>query len=104
MKAIVILIGLIGLASCQSLGRYPGQSDVSCVRSQMAGPAYYTANAAISRCQQFYESYGGHYAPIPFDFRSAPDLEQVAEANGWVIVRTSADEQVRQRDLLALRM
>lgn len=63
----------------------PGQSDASCVRNSMRFEGW-DFDGAMSRCTRFTQGYSGgpgvdplKSQPIPFDFRSDPELQAMAE-------------------------
>ena len=74
------------LTGCQSLGRYPGETDAQCIRQQMAPPRSLTfegaAYAGCVRVTQGLPFVGELAQPIPLDLRGAPDLQAQARAAG----------------------
>ena len=85
MKHFLLLIALAS-TGCASLGRYPGQSDVGCIRQQMAPPANWVFDMAVSRCiapvgGQALTGAGAYYPPL--HLHGAPDLQADARATGF---------------------
>ncbi len=78
--AAVVGMALL-LSGCAALGRYPGQSDASCVRTQMAAPQYLTITAAFSRCGRFADN-GTDATMIPINLAGDPVLQAQAHAAG----------------------
>jgi hypothetical protein len=77
---------LVLLSGCASLGRYPGQSDVGCLRQQMAPPPNLTFTAAASVCMRMAGGQpltGAGTTVLPFNLRGAPDLQVQARAAGY---------------------
>ncbi|MBS0959072.1 hypothetical protein JK183_05930 [Acetobacter thailandicus] len=77
------------LAGCSSeVGRRPFlDTDVSCLRKQMAGPMFLSFPLAANTCQRMsnhnfvLSEKGAH--PLPLNLRDAPDLQKMADDHGY---------------------
>jgi hypothetical protein len=82
MNRVVAVVGVaLALSGCAALGRYPGQTDAACVRTQMAAPQYLTVTAAFSRCGRFADN-GTDATLIPINLAGDPALQVQARAAG----------------------
>ena len=86
MTRLVAAALLLTLAGCADLGRRPWQTDVQCLRSQMAAPNNYVFEAAASVCARYtndgtFTQINSHL--LPLNLTGAPDLQLAARGSDY---------------------
>ncbi|MFT8368612.1 hypothetical protein [Acetobacter papayae] len=84
----VLAVGGILLGGCSSeIGRLPSDTDVSCLRKQMAPPMFLSFPLAANTCQRLTNHgfvLGEKDAKlIPLNLKGAPDLQKLAQEHGY---------------------
>jgi hypothetical protein len=84
----VLAVGGILLGGCSSeIGRLPSDTDISCLRKQMAGPMFLSFPLAANTCQRLTNHnlvLGEKDAKlIPLNLKGAPDLQKLAQEYGY---------------------
>lgn len=81
------------LAGCSSeIGRVPMlDTDVSCLRKQMAGPMFLSFPLAANTCQRM-SNHGlvlgeANAKPLPLNLKNASDLQKLADEYGYTYTR-----------------
>lgn len=88
-----VAVGLTLLGGCSSeVGRLPlVDTDITCLRKQMAGPMYLSFPLAANTCQRMTNHgfmFGEKNAkPIPLNLKDAPDLQKLADEYGYSYTR-----------------
>lgn len=92
-----LLFVSFGVGGCSSeIGRTVFDTDVSCLRKQMAGPMFLSFPIAANTCQRItgdgfllarFVSKKKPGVPIPLDLRGAPDLQKLAEKYNYSYIR-----------------
>ncbi|ASL40800.1 MULTISPECIES: hypothetical protein [Acetobacter] len=88
-----VAVGLTLLGGCSSeVGRLPlVDTDITCLRKQMAGPMYLSFPLAANTCQRMTNHnfmFGEKNAkPIPLNLKDAPDLQKQADEYGYSYTR-----------------
>ena len=88
----LLAVGGVVLGGCSSeIGRIPTQSDVSCLRKQMAWPMFLSFPLAANTCARMTNNgfvlTEKNAKPIPLNLKGAPDLQKMADDHGYSYTR-----------------